>query len=208
VPAPAAAGSLPAPYWDIDTGFASLLMLLTAVDAGLGACFFGFPVERMDGYRAAFGVPAHFTPTGAISIGYSDEPPSDLRSRRKPETETVYRGPLGPASRVKTAQESSSPLDREFHRCGGRDAWPGTTARSAKIFFIYPERAVVLPPAHHRTGPAPACPVAGWRATLLALAFQAEMLYAWLITAAITSGYWKQLTKTGKTDTWKMVRGT
>ena len=26
----------PAPYWDIDTGFASLLMLLAAVDAGLG----------------------------------------------------------------------------------------------------------------------------------------------------------------------------
>jgi poly-beta-1,6-N-acetyl-D-glucosamine synthase len=49
---------------------------------------------------------------------------------------------------------------------------------------------------------------AGWRATLLALAFPVEMLYAWLITAAITSGYWKQLTKTGKTDTWKMVRGT
>src|SRR5271166_5022899 len=26
----------PAPYWDIDTGFASLLILLTAVDEGLG----------------------------------------------------------------------------------------------------------------------------------------------------------------------------
>lgn len=26
----------PAPYWDIDTGFASLLILLTAVDLGLG----------------------------------------------------------------------------------------------------------------------------------------------------------------------------
>ena len=49
---------------------------------------------------------------------------------------------------------------------------------------------------------------AGWRATLVALAFPIEMLYAWLITAAIVSGYWKQLTKTGKTDTWKMVRGT
>ncbi len=49
---------------------------------------------------------------------------------------------------------------------------------------------------------------AGWRATLVALAFPVEMLYAWLITAAIVSGYWKQLTKTGKTDTWKMVRGT
>jgi nitroreductase len=82
----------PAPYWDIDTGFASLLMLLTAADAGLGACFFGIPVERIDAYRAAFGVPAQFTPIGAISIGYSDEPPRDLSSRRKPEAETVHRG--------------------------------------------------------------------------------------------------------------------
>lgn len=82
----------PAPYWDIDTGFASLLMLLTAVDAGLGACFFGIPVERIDAYRAAFGVPAQFTPIGAISVGYSDEPPRDLSSRRKPEAETVHRG--------------------------------------------------------------------------------------------------------------------
>ncbi len=81
-----------APYWDIDTGFASLLMLLTAVDAGLGACFFGIPIERIDAYRAAFGVPARFTPIGAISIGYSDEPPRDLSSRRKPKAETVHRG--------------------------------------------------------------------------------------------------------------------
>jgi nitroreductase len=82
----------PAPYWDIDTGFASLLMLLTAVDAGLGACFFGFPIERIEAYRAAFGVPAQFTPIGAISVGYSDEPPRDLASRRKPVAETVRRG--------------------------------------------------------------------------------------------------------------------
>jgi nitroreductase len=82
----------PAPYWDIDTGFASLLMLLTAVDAGLGACFFGLPADRIDAYRAAFGVPEQFSPIGAISIGYSDEPPRDLSSRRKPATETVHRG--------------------------------------------------------------------------------------------------------------------
>lgn len=81
-----------APYWDIDTGFASVLMLLTAVDAGLGACFFGFPVDRIEPYRAAFGVPAQFTPIGAISVGYSDEPPRDLRSQRKPEAQTVHRG--------------------------------------------------------------------------------------------------------------------
>jgi nitroreductase len=86
----------PAPYWDIDTGMASLLMLLTAVDAGLGACFFGIPIEQISSFREAFGVPPQFKPIGAISIGYSDEPPRDLRSRRKPVTETVHRGRWSP----------------------------------------------------------------------------------------------------------------
>ena len=36
----------PVPYWDVDAGMAALLMLLTAVDEGLGACFFGIPPER------------------------------------------------------------------------------------------------------------------------------------------------------------------
>ncbi|UQU62235.1 nitroreductase family protein [Couchioplanes caeruleus] len=82
----------PAPYWDIDTGFASLLMLLTAVDAGLGACFFGLPADRVEAFRAEFGVPSHFAPIGAISVGYSDEPPRDLRDRRRPKTDVVHRG--------------------------------------------------------------------------------------------------------------------
>jgi len=82
----------PAPYWDIDTGFASMVMLLTAVDAGLGACFFGIPIDRIDSYREAFGVPREFMPIGAISVGYSDEPPRDLRSRRKSASQTVHRG--------------------------------------------------------------------------------------------------------------------
>src|SRR5579862_4352514 len=38
----------PAPYWDIDTGMAALLVLLTAVDAGLGALFFGVPPGKID----------------------------------------------------------------------------------------------------------------------------------------------------------------
>jgi nitroreductase len=88
----------PAPYWDIDTGFASLLMLLTAVDAGLGACFFGIPIDRIDAYREAFGVPAQFYPIGAISIGYSTEPARDLRKRRRPTDEVVHRNRWTPAS--------------------------------------------------------------------------------------------------------------
>lgn len=82
----------PAPYWDIDTGMAALLILQTAVDEGLGACFFGLPLAAYDSYRAAFGVPAEFTPIGAISVGYSDEPVRDLRSRRRPAVEVVHRG--------------------------------------------------------------------------------------------------------------------
>ena len=73
----------------------TLLGVLTAVDAGLGACFFGIPADRVDAYREAFGVPAQFTPIGAISIGYSDEPPRDLSSRRRPTGDVVHRGRWG-----------------------------------------------------------------------------------------------------------------
>ena len=66
----------PAPYWDIDTGMACLLMLLTAVDAGLGACFFGIPPDRIASFREAFGVPDDHQPIGAVSIGYPA--PSEL----------------------------------------------------------------------------------------------------------------------------------
>ncbi|GIF20073.1 nitroreductase [Actinoplanes tereljensis] len=82
----------PAPYWDIDTGFAALLMLLTAVDAGLGACFFGLPADRVAHFRTEFGVPEHLNPIGAISIGYSDEPARDFSSRRRPKDDVVRRG--------------------------------------------------------------------------------------------------------------------
>ena len=75
----------PVPYWHIDTGMASLLVLLGAVDEGLGACFFGVPPESDAAYRAAFGVPAQYTPIGAITIGYraaDPKSPSLKRGRR------------------------------------------------------------------------------------------------------------------------------
>src|SRR3989440_3019951 len=71
----------PVPYWDIDTGFASLLMLLTAVDAGLGALFFGIFPEHLSAFRSAFGVPDAYTAIGAITIGYPapDSPSPSLK---------------------------------------------------------------------------------------------------------------------------------
>jgi nitroreductase len=84
----------PVPYWDIDAGFASLLMLLGAVDAGLGACFFGIPPVSTATYRGAFGVPEEYTPIGAITVGYPapDKRSPSLRRGRRGVDEVVHRG--------------------------------------------------------------------------------------------------------------------
>jgi nitroreductase len=84
----------PAPYWDIDTGMASLLMLLTAVDLGLGALFFGVPAERVDEVCAAFDVPADYRPIGAVAVGRPapDTPSPSLKRGRRMPAEVVHRG--------------------------------------------------------------------------------------------------------------------
>jgi nitroreductase len=84
----------PAPYWDIDTGFAALLMLLTAVDAGLGALFFGIVPDHIDAFRDAFAVPPEYHPIGAVAVGYaaSDRPSPSLKLGRRPPEQVIHRG--------------------------------------------------------------------------------------------------------------------
>ena len=85
----------PVPYWDIDTGMAALLMLLTAVDEGLGGCFFGVPAERVGALRAAFGVPEAYRPVGVVAVGYpgaDDRRSPSLRRGRRGVDEVVHRG--------------------------------------------------------------------------------------------------------------------
>ena len=86
----------PVPYWHIDTGMASLLILQTAVDEGLGACIFGIPGEQVAGFRAEFGVPETHTPIGAITVGHRTEDAgakgSPSRRPRKTVDEVVHRG--------------------------------------------------------------------------------------------------------------------
>ena len=87
----------PVPYWDVDTGMAALLMLLTAVDAGLGGCFFGVPPERHDALRAALDIPAGRTPVGVVSVGYPapDRRSPSLRRGRRPLSEVAHEGRFG-----------------------------------------------------------------------------------------------------------------
>ena len=86
----------PAPYWFIDTGMAALLMLLTAVDEGLGACFFGIMPEHLPAMKAEFGIPDEYSPIGGITIGYAspDLPPqsSHVNERRRGVDDLVHRG--------------------------------------------------------------------------------------------------------------------
>ena len=85
----------PVPYWLIDTGMAALLMLLTAVDEGLGACFFGIPPDRTAAFRDAYGVPDDHEPIGAITIGHPAPDPvrgSAATRQRRGLEEVVHRG--------------------------------------------------------------------------------------------------------------------
>jgi nitroreductase len=85
----------PVPYWDVDAGMAALLMLLTAVDEGLGACFFGVPGQRIDAFRQAFHVPEEYRPVGCVSVGYpgsDDRRSPSLRRGRRGVDEVVHRG--------------------------------------------------------------------------------------------------------------------
>ena len=86
----------PAPYWHIDTGMAALMMLLTAVDEGLGACFFGIMPEHISPFQAEFEIPPEYEPIGGITIGHraANTPSQDSRfsARRRGVDDVVHRG--------------------------------------------------------------------------------------------------------------------
>jgi nitroreductase len=84
----------PVPYWDIDAGFAALLIHLTAVDEGLGSCFIGLPAESIPDVKATFGVPEDFNPIGALTVGYRapDKRSPSLRRGHRPMDEVVHHG--------------------------------------------------------------------------------------------------------------------
>ncbi len=78
-------GRWPIPYWDVDTGMASLLLLLGAVDRGLGGLFFGVPAGRHDAVRRAHGIPDGHRLVGVVALGHEADrvtSPSLRRGRR------------------------------------------------------------------------------------------------------------------------------
>lgn len=94
----------PVPYWDIDTGMAAMLMMLTCTDLGLGSCFFGVPPEAHDAVHATFAIPRDRTIVGVLSVGHEA---------------TTVPGPSGepvPAPRSPSLRRPKRGLDEVMHR--------------------------------------------------------------------------------------------
>jgi nitroreductase len=89
----------PKPFWDMDAAMASLLILQTAVDEGLGSCFIGVPPDKDAAVRAAFDIPDDFDPVGVITLGHHADDPgaagSPTRRPRRPVEDVVHRGRWG-----------------------------------------------------------------------------------------------------------------
>ena len=87
----------PMPFWHMDAAMASLLILQTATDAGLGACFFG--VFREPEVRREFEIPERYDPVGVITMGHRVDTlgaaGSPTRRSRTPWSDVVHRGQWG-----------------------------------------------------------------------------------------------------------------
>ncbi|MFD8499002.1 nitroreductase family protein [Amycolatopsis sp. NPDC059657] len=85
----------PVPFWDIDTGMATLLILQTVVDEGLGAVYTGIGPEGVARLRADFGVPEDHEPIGVVALGHGAEteasPGSSVRKVARRAFDDVVR---------------------------------------------------------------------------------------------------------------------
>lgn len=84
----------PVPFWLTDTAMAAENILLSVVDEGLGALFFGIFFGE-DALRAEFGIPDTHQPIGTIAIGIPDpdaeEPGRSFGRPRQPLDQIVHR---------------------------------------------------------------------------------------------------------------------
>jgi nitroreductase len=84
--------SWPVPFWTVDTAMAMLLILLAAVDQGLGAWYFGI-TRGEEEVQQHLGVPADCKLLGVIAIGYpspDDTPRGSTLSRRRRAFESMF----------------------------------------------------------------------------------------------------------------------
>jgi nitroreductase len=85
----------PVPFWWVDAGMAVEHVLLGAVEAGLGACFFGL-FGHEAAVLSALGVPEGWRAVGTVALGVpapdEDEPGRSAARGRRPLDDVLHRG--------------------------------------------------------------------------------------------------------------------
>ena len=80
------------PFWWVDAGAAVMLILLAAVDEGLGAGV--LQIADPDGIRTLLGIPADVAPVLLVTLGSAapeDRPVGSALRRRRPAVDIVHR---------------------------------------------------------------------------------------------------------------------
>lgn len=91
----------PIPYWDVDTGMAALLILLTATDHDVGGLFFGVPAARHPHVSAALAIPADRRLVGVVALGYptagsaASRPRGPHRPQPRAPEQVIHHGRFG-----------------------------------------------------------------------------------------------------------------
>ena len=83
----------PIPYWHMDIGCAVMILLLAAVNEGLGAGYAGFSPEGLEQLHTLLNIPDEVTPVGVIPVGHRarDIPSPSLKRGRKPDADYIHR---------------------------------------------------------------------------------------------------------------------
>jgi nitroreductase len=83
------------PWWWVDAGKAMMLLLLAAIDEGLGAGLFGLVGDKNDRLRELLGMPDDFEIVGVVTLGHAAPEPTEerrkeaIRRRRRTFDEVV-----------------------------------------------------------------------------------------------------------------------
>jgi nitroreductase len=85
----------PVPFWHVDAGAALMLVLLAALEEGLGAGVYGVTVDDDAGMRELLGIPDDLTIVVGVTVGHPAEDPdwdratSAFSQRRRAKDEVV-----------------------------------------------------------------------------------------------------------------------
>ena len=85
----------PVPFWHVDAGAAMMLVMLAALEEGLGAGVYGVTVENDARVRELLAIPADLTIVVGITVGHPAEDPdwdrasSAFTQRRRAHTDVV-----------------------------------------------------------------------------------------------------------------------